>query len=273
MTGNRRWQQRWLHLIHELTERFHPDMMYSDNPLAFTAPEAPYSLEAVACVYNDSIRRHGENRAVYCVKESRKALYSVGIRNVERSQLDGIQESPWQTDTCVGGWFYDVEQAYKTPEHIIEMLVDIVSKNGCLMLNIPQQPDGSIDSECGYLLDQLAHYTHTCGEGLYGTRPYRFYGEGPSGVIINGFREERVNWREEDLRFTKRGDTLYVHMMKAPEKRVLTVHSLHNRERVKRARLLGGGEVAFEQHADRVCARLPDRLPTRYVNCVALELV
>ena len=67
--------------------------------------------------------------------------------------------------------------------------------------------------------------------------------------------------------------TLYVHMMKAPEKRVLTVHSLHNRERVKHARLLGSGEVAFEQHADRVCVRLPDRLPTRYVNCVALELV
>ena len=272
MTGNRRWQERWLSLIRELTDRFHPDMMYSDNPLAFLSPEAPYSLEAVSCVYNDSIRRHGENRAVYCIKESRRDLYSVGIRDVERSPLDHILDTPWQTDTCVGCWFYDLEQEYKTPEHVIEMLVDIVSKNGCLMLNIPRRPDGAIDSECGYLLDQLSHYTHTCGEGLYGTRPYRVYGEDPSCVTIDGFREERVSWQETDLRFSRKGNTLYVHMMKAPEKRVLTVHSLKNGERVTAARLLGGGETPFQQYADRVCLRLPDRLPTRYVNCAALEL-
>ena len=271
MTTNRRWQQRWNDLLHELVDTFHPDILYSDNPLAFVTPEAPYSLDGIAYLYNDSIARNGENRSVYFIKSQREADYAVGVRDVERSQLPEILPVPWQTDTCVGGWFYDAEQVYKTPEQVVEMLVDIVSKNGCLMLNIPQLPDGTIDGECSYLLEQLGGYTRTCGEGIYGTRPYRVYGEGPSSVIIEGFREDRVDWKGTDLRFTQKDRTLYVHVMKAPANRVVTVHSLDADERVKSARLLGHGAVPFVQYADRVCVTLPEKLPTRYVNCVALE--
>jgi len=272
MTNNPKWQKRWSDLIHELVDTFHPDMIYSDNPFVFTSADAPYALDACAHLYNDSIDQHGENNAVYCIKGGWKETHGVGIQEVERGVLSSIQSSPWQTDTCIGGWFYDAQQTYKTPSQVIDMFVDIISKNGCLMLNIPQLPDGTIDDEAGYLLDELAGYTKTCGEAIYGTRPYRVFGEGSASSKSGDFCEDSANWKEGDLRFTAKDKNLYVHIMKIPGKGVLTVNSLASNERVKRARLLGGGTLAFEQYADRVCIRLPEKMPTKYVNCVALEL-
>jgi alpha-L-fucosidase len=113
--------------------------------------------------------------------------YSVGVFDIERSQLPGIFPHVWQTDTSVGDWFYNVRDVYKTPKQIVEMLVDIVSKNGNLLLNIPQQPDGTLDDECQFLLKSHAEWIRINGEGIYGTRPWTIAGEGPSQVVIEHF--------------------------------------------------------------------------------------
>lgn len=272
MTANTKWHEHWYTLVREMIDVFSPDLFYSDNPLAFADHGYDMGLAATAYLYNHSIDVHGENRAVYFIKERREPLFRVGVEDVEKSSLPGISPWPWQIDTSIGDWFYDVEHPYKAPGHLIEMLVDTVSKNGCLMINVPQLPDGTIDAECEWILEEMAHFTKTCGEGIYGTRPYRVYGEGDAKAATAAYREDRVAWTENDLRFTRKDNTLYVFLMRPPHSGVATVHALAADERVRSARLLGGGELAFEQGMGRLAVKLPDTLPTKYINCIALTI-
>jgi alpha-L-fucosidase len=226
----------------------------------------------VAYLYNKSIEKNGQCRAVYTQKDRRESIFSGGVLDIEKSQLPGIQEKPWHTDTCTGNWFYDVRQQFKRPGHIIEMLIDIVSKNGTMLLNILQLPDGSIDEETQYILTELASWIPSGGEGIYNTRPWRVSGEGYSSALIEGFREEAVNWTETDYRFTCKGKKVYAFMMKAPESRTAVIRSFTPEEKVVSARLLGGGALPFSQNYGVLTVKLPEKLPTVYTNCLALEL-
>lgn len=272
LTGNKKFQQYWLDAVKEMVDRFHPDLLYSDSGLPFEEEGYRPGLEAVSYLYNDSAARHGENQAVYTQKNRDPRIYRVGTLDIEKSQLPGIFEQPWQTDTCIGNWFYDAKQIYKRPDQIVEMLVDIISKNGTMLLNVLQRPDGSIDDEARFILEELAGWFAVCSEGVYGTRPWRSFGEGDTKVLIEGFREDKTQWNASDFRFTKKGNTLYAFLMKAPENRVCVLKSLTEREKVKSVRLLGGKEVSFAQNFGVLTVSLPQVLPTVYTNCLAIEL-
>jgi alpha-L-fucosidase len=152
------------------------------------------------------------------------------------------------------------------------MLIDIVAKNGCMLLNILQKPDGSIDAESRYLLEELAGWFPVCGEAIHGTRPWRQYGEGDSRVVIEGFKEEKATWNNSDFRFTTRGQTLYAFMLKAPENRIAVLKSLGETDRVLSVRLLGAGECEFRQAFGVLTVKLPSALPTSYTNALAIQL-
>ena len=284
-TDNPRFHQYWKAVMLELIDRYTPDLLYTDGALPFgehwhdggqrMAQESPRyqcGLEVAAHLYNASIAKHGVNRAVYTQKDRRPGIYSVGVLDIEKSQLPGIAPAPWQTDTCIGNWFYDAKQPFKRPGHIIEMLVDIISKNGTMLLNILQRPDGTIDDEAVYILDELADWFAVCAEGVYGTRPFRVPAEGDTRATVAGFTEEQTAWTSADFRFTQRGGTLYAFMMAAPGNRVAVLKSLLPQERVRAVRLLGAGDVPFAQSYGVLTVQLPETLPTRHVNCLAIEL-
>jgi alpha-L-fucosidase len=267
------WHRRWLDLVTEMIDRYRPDLLYSDGPLPFGAGAFEPGLQAVAHLYNTSAAGHdGENQAVYNQKGRGSELEAIGVLDIERSQEPDARPFVWQTDTCVGQWFYDDRAEYKTPGHVIELLIDIVAKNGNLLLNIPQLPDGSIDEECTFLLEELAGWIAVCGEGIHGTRPFRTCGEGPSQVAIEGFREDAVDWTAEDYRFTRRDQTLYAFQMRWPADGRAVIKSLGPDERVSAVRLLGAGELAFEQSTEQVTVTLPAKPPTPYPHCLALQL-
>jgi alpha-L-fucosidase len=266
---------------------FAPDLLYTDGGLPFgycrnggyeysapvNHPDYVYGLEAVSYLYNKSIDKNGENKAVYLQKDRREEIHSVGIVDIEKSQLPGIQEKPWHTDTCIGNWFYDAKQQFKRPGHIIEILVDIVSKNGTMLLNILQLPDGSLDDETVYNLNELSSWINICGEGIYGTRPWKAFGEGGSLVRAEEtFREDQVAWTDADFRFTSKGNTIYAFMMKAPENRTAVIKSFTAGEKVTAVRLLGAGKTPFSQNFGILAVRLPEELPSSYANCLAVEL-
>ena len=270
---NKWWHQRWFDIMRELIDLYEPDFLYTDGGLPFGENMYEAGLNAVAHLYNTSAANHnGKNNAVYTQKDRRKEIYSVGVLDIERSQSPEIKPEPWQTDTCLGHWFYDVRAVYKKPGHVIEILVDIISKNGNLLLNVPQKPDGTIDDECTYTLKELAKWIKVCQEGVYGTRPFRTAGEGYSKVHIEGFREDAVNWTSSDFRFTTKGKTLYAFQMRWPEDNRAVIKSLTPAEKVKNVRLLGVGNVPFEQPYGTLVVKLPDKRPTEYVNCIAIEL-
>ncbi|GHV39283.1 alpha-L-fucosidase [Spirochaetia bacterium] len=286
-TKNPKHHAYWLAVMKELIDLYTPDLLYSDGGLPFgfrgagghfdyiagdKDPAYQVGLEAVAYLYNKSIAKYGENRALYTHKDRRPEISSVGVLDIEKSQLPGINPDPWQTDTCIGNWFYDVRQQFKRPGHIIEMLVDIISKNGTMLLNILQLPDGSLDDETQYILREMASWTAVCGEGVYGSRPWRLSGEGGSGVLIDEFREEQVHWVETDYRFTLKEDVLYAFIMKAAENRVAVIRSLSPNEKVLQVTLLGSGPVPFAQNYGALTVKLPGELPTKYTNCLAIQL-
>ncbi|MGW6195608.1 alpha-L-fucosidase [Kribbella sp. NPDC055110] len=265
------WHAHWLEAVTEMIDRYQPDLLYSDGPLPFGEATYAPGLQAVSHLYNTSARTHGTNRAVYQQKDRSPEVSAVGVMDIERSQTPGIQSRPWQTDTSVGDWFYNVRDVYKTAGHVIELLVDIVSKNGNLLLNVPQLPDGSLDLECTQLLEDLGAWTKVCGEGIYATRPFDVFGEGPSSVIIDGFTEDRVSWTSSDYRFTRRENTVYAFQLSWPDDRRAVIRSLTG-ESVTAVRLLGHGPVPFAQAQGVLVVELPETPPLETANCLAVQV-
>ena len=190
--------------------------------------------------------------------------------DLEKSRIEAISERPWLTDTCVADWFYDATMVFRKPGHVIEDLVDIVSKNGAMLLNILQRPDGSIDDETAYLLSELADWYSICGEGIYGTRPYNVHGEGETIAQTENFKEERANWSCSDVRYTRKDRNIYAFMMKQSPCNVVILQKL-NEIQVEKVVLLGCGEVEFAQNFGVLNVQLPDRLPTKHVNCLKIK--
>ena len=116
--------------------------------------------------------------AIYTCKQDSQGRW---VQDLERGVMDKICPVPWQTDTCVGGWYYDVHLAkgrgYKSTATVVQMLCDIVSKNGNLLLNFPPRPDGTLDDDELKILDGMAAWTAINGEAIYGTRPWKIFGE------------------------------------------------------------------------------------------------
>ena len=171
----------------------------------------------IAHFYNDNVaRNHGACQAVYTCKEDSQGRW---VRDLERGVMDGISPQPWQTDTSIGDWFYRTGQKYKTSTDIIQMLVDIVSKNGNLLINMVQTPEGDLEPDMLKTLDEIGAWTSVNGEGIYGTRPWKVYGEKPAAaaqIKSGGFNEGELSFSAKDIRFTVKGDTLYAFCLGAP---------------------------------------------------------
>ena len=281
-TDNREFQAYWLRCVNEMIDRFQPDLLYSDGVLPFGGhwmgeevrkfdPEDyRLGLEAVARLYNTSIGKYGDNQAVYLQKDRREEIFSVGVLDIEKSQLPGIMPEPWHTDTCIGNWFYDVHYPYKSPEQIIEMLVDIISKNGVMLLNVLQRPDGTIDEDAEFILDKLAEWFAINSEAVYGTRPWRTFGEGETRVKIDGFTEEKTDWNLSDVRFVQKDGAVYAFLLGAKGGETVTLRSFAEDD-VKSVELLGYGAVEFRKELGVLLVRLPEKLPSFCANALKVK--
>ncbi len=282
-TENKAFRDYWLRCVEEMIDVFQPDLLYTDGSLPFgehwmgkegnaALNEETYrwGLEAVAHLYNTSIEKHGENRAVYLQKDRLPDIYNVGVLDIEKSQLPGIMPAPWHTDTCIGNWFYDVHSPYKRPEQIIEMLVDIISKNGVMLLNILQRPDGTIDDDAEFILQKIGEWFQVCSEAVYGTRPWRVFGEGDTFVKIEGFTEDKTNWNLSDFRFVQKDGAVYAFMMGAKGGETVVLRSFQDVP-VQQVELLGYGAVPFKQEFGLLIVSLPETLPALCANALKIR--
>lgn len=277
LTPNKDFREYWLKVMKEIIDNYEPDLLYSDSWLPFgendenvTNKDFQYGLEAVSYLYNKSESLHGRNMSVYTQKSRKEEIYRVGTLDIERSQLPDISPVPWQSETCIGEWFYNARIKYKTPRHVLDILVDTIAKNGTMLLNILQKPDGTLDEYTWWLLKELEKWFAVNGEAVYGTRPFRVSGEGNSYVKIAGFTEEQVLWQPEDFRFVTKGDTLYAFIMCPNIGRTAVLRSLSAEEIVKSVSLLGVGELTFSQHSGVLVIDLPEEMPTPYANALKI---
>ncbi len=219
-----RWHQRWYAVIRELVDRYQPDLLYTDGAVPFGAGRDAAGLSLIAHFYNSSAARHdGAPQVVYTCKQ--RGAEGRWVEDIERGVMPGILPYPWQTDTSIGDWYYNRDWKYRPVSWVIHLLVDIVSKNGNLLLNVVQRPDGSLDPEVEQQLADLARWFETHGEAIYGTRPWAVFGEGPTRVRGGGFKEDFA-FGPSDIRFTTKGDVLYAMALGWPTNGVMAIRSL-----------------------------------------------
>lgn len=271
-TWDENWYPRWYEAVKEAVDMYEPEILYSDGALPFYRNYADThdktyrpGLSMAAHLYNSSESKYGRNESVYLHKDSRAEFYKIGLLDFERSTDEQVREEPWQTDTCLGHWFYDVRAEYKTARQITDLLVDIVSKNGNLLLNIPQKPDGTIDDESRFTLEKTAEWMAVCGEGIYETRPYEVYGEGLTHLEA----EKAAQWTRYDIRYTRKADVVYAFLMGKGRNAVL--HELRDSSEVKRVQLLGYGDVPFDKDLGILNVQLPDKMPCKFSNCLKIN--
>ncbi len=180
------------------------------------------------------------------------------VLDIERGRMDGIYELPWQTDTSIGkkSWGYIKDEEYKTSNYLIDELIDIVSKNGCLLLNIGPKADGTIPAEAKKILTEMGEWLNPNSEAIFSTRPWKIYGEGPTKVSKGHHSEgENAEATFEDIRFTTKGDILYAIALDWSKNGNFNVKSLATGnklelKKVKSVELIGGKKVSWKQTSE-----------------------
>jgi alpha-L-fucosidase len=268
------WAKEWSRRITDLVDQYQPDLLYSDGALPFK--EVGRSL--LAHYYNTNIARHGGKlEAVYNLKDWRNNpghgdyIEGIGVQDVERGGLSAIKPAPWQTDTAIGDWFYnkdwkakDTGTMYRSAPWVIHTLVDVVSKNGNMLLNVIQRPDGSLDPEVERLLAGVTTWMKVNGEAIHSTRPWAIHGEGQTQTAAGHFNEDFA-FSAADIRFTqsKDGRALYAVALGRPAGGQLRIQALrkpsgNGGNQIDRVQLLGyDGRIAFQQTAEALLVTLP----------------
>ena len=258
------WTDDWLARSAEIAEKYHPEIMWFDWWIGQPSVRKAVTRFA-AFFYNSSVKYAGNpgviNYKYYAMEEHSAVL------DVERGQLSGIRPLPWQTDTSVSNksWGYIEHDTFKSPEFIVRQLVDIVSKNGNLLLNVGPRSDGTIPDEVQGILREVGAWLKVNGDAIYGTRPWKVYGEGPTQVAAGAFHDtDTQSYTAEDYRFTEKDGTVYAIELGWPENHQAMIHSLKpsalgEGKRVESVRLLGlEGNLPFEQLADGLRVQLPN---------------
>ena len=265
-----KWHAQWYERIKELVDNYQPDLLYTDGGIPFNN-EVGRSM--IAHLYNSSAARNaGKTDVVYTCKQQSNGMW---VEDLERGVMPGIRPHPWQTDTSIGDWYYNKNWKYRGADWVIQMLVDIVSKNGNLLINVVQRPDGSLDPEAEKILDELAAWIAINGEAIYSTRPWLIHGEGPVRAKGGSFGED-FKYSASDIRFTTKGDkTLYAFAIGWPTDAKLTIRSLAKfpevTAKISAVSLLGHpGQLQFTHNADGLTIQLPPNKPCNYA--VALKI-
>jgi alpha-L-fucosidase len=266
------WKQDWLRRVTDLIDQHQPDLVYTDGG-AFDG----VGLEAIAHYYNANMQRHkGNLEGVYTLKnhtrEGREKFgdYEEGATalDVERGVTGQIRKDPFQTDTCIGQWFYWEGFDYKKPPEVVTRFVDIVSKNGNMVLSIPQLPDGTIDTREESILDEFTAWSAIHAPAIFGSRPWKVYGEGPTNVPTGQMSERTMKpFTAEDLRFTSQGEKLYAFCLGVPQKeiriRALGRTSESGQRKIEHVRVLGSEEkLTWKVEDDALSIQPPQHPPS-----------
>jgi alpha-L-fucosidase len=260
------WTQDWLARSAEIVQKYHPEVIFFDWWIG--QPSVRADLTRFAAFYYNSSLKRGDPVGVITYKFYAMQENS-GVLDLERGQLKGIHPQTWQTDTSVANnsWFYVDNDTYKTPQFIVHQLVDVVSKNGNLLLNIGPRPDGTIPDAVQQLLREVGSWLKVNGDAIYGTRPWKTYGEGPTEVSEGSFHDTDTQpYTAEDFRFTTKGDVLYAVELGWPSSGEALIRSIQSGvvggRPVESVELLGSAaKLSFESKADGLHIYLPGEAP------------
>jgi alpha-L-fucosidase len=272
------WTRDWLARDTELVEKYKPEVVYFDWWIGH--PNFRRAVTEFAAFYYNYAAAHGYT-GVIDFKDC-SLSWKAGTRDFERGQQDHIIADHWQTDTSISNasWGYIEHDTFKSPEFLVHQLVDIVSKNGNLLLNFGPRSDGTIPEEVRVTLLEIGAWLKINGEAIYATSPWRTFGEGPTQVKAGAFHDTDTKpYTSEDFRFTAKGKNVYAIGMACPANGKATIHSLgwaHEGASLPIAEvdMLGSaGKVTWTQGADALEVTLPPDAACKYAFALKLTSV
>ena len=255
--------------------RYNPDLIYFDVTVVPFYPISDAGLKIAAHFYNHNMATHkGKLEAVMLSKildeNQRKAI----VWDVERGAPNEIMEQPWQSCSCIGGWHYNTSiyenNWYKSAADVVKLLVDIVSKNGNLLLSVPLRADGTFDEKEEKILNEFGDWMNINKEAILDTRPWEIFGEGPiaeADIKINaqGFNEGSYSKATaQEIRFTQTKKDLYATVLAWPTEKQILIKSLSDESKlfpgkISRVELLGYGKVPFTRTDKGLLINMPDK--------------
>ncbi|MBK1879721.1 alpha-L-fucosidase [Pelagicoccus mobilis] len=295
----------WFDRISEAIHKYQPDMVWLDTGFGSTVgkhlkghaiegrllPDADNEVLGIREAYQKKLIAHYFNKGLEWGKEV-EVIYKtfdlppgVGVRDIENGSLVGLQYDPWMADINLmhhdhypAPWFYNPKNRVKSANHLVDLLVDMVSKNGRILLNVPPKPDGTFSEEIKLELYGLGDWLKVNGEAIYDTMPWHFFGEGPTEETYPGHHahgkwgvpdKHIPNWTKEDIRFTQNEEALYAIVMDWPgeELRIRTLGSrgkLYPGE-IESVSLLGhDGVLEWEHTPDALLVKMPEERPCEH---------
>jgi alpha-L-fucosidase len=267
----------WLARTAEIVEKYHPDLIFFDWWIGQPSMRDQLSRFA-AYYYNQGVKRG--TGAIINYKHDALQENSA-ILDIERGQLTDIRPLHWQTDTSLSNksWGYIEKDTFKTPEFVIHQLVDVVSKNGNLLVNVGPRSDGTIPEQAEQILREVGAWLKVNGEAIYGTRPWTKYGEGPTQVVGGYFHDTDTRpYTPEDFRFTSKGPDLYAIELGWPAGGKVTIHGLGKdalgaEHSIREVVLLGSDTTPeWQQQPNGLQINLPSQPPGKYAYVYRVKL-
>ncbi len=266
--ASKEFLEHWYARTVEIIDKYEPDVLWFD--FGFNRPEFEAYRKKIGAYYYNKALKWG--RGVVLQYKMEAFPYGAAVLDIERGKLDRIRPAVWQTDTSVSwkSWGYIEDDSFKSLDLLVDDLVDIVSKNGALLLNVGPRADGTIPDEAKEILLGIGKWLDVNGEAIYGTRPWHTFGEGPTRVHADSFGEkESQPFTARDIRFTTRGNILYAICLDWPGEE-LTIASLSSgtflgSDDIREIRLLGSrARLEWSRDEAALKIKLPKEKPGDY---------
>lgn len=261
----------WLAKLIELVDGYSPDLVWFDFALKWVPDH--YKWRFLDTYYGECRRRGIEGAVTFKWNDLPPGM---GIEDIEQGSRADLAPNFWVTDTTVDAgeaWGYVEPAAYKSPATLIHTLIDNVSKNGALLLNVGPRADGTIPEPARDLLLSLGRWLEVNGEGIYGSVPWTTFGEGPTRASGGAFSEAASAYTAQDIRFTVRDQYLYAFVLgrPGPETLIRTGRLLYPHE-IRAVTLLGApGPVRWRCDAAGLHLAAPDLPPGQAAYTFRIE--
>ena len=274
-TPDEQFYKDWWAKIKEYIDTYQPDLIWFDWWLENL--DETLRQEFLAYYYNQGVKWGKEVAVSY--KETTFPI-TTAIKDYERGRPNQPKHPAWLTDTSPGAWFYRPNAQFKTPNELVDILVDIVAKNGVMLLNVPPDPDGTIPEVMVNLLSDIGSWLEINGKAIYGTRPWTVFGEGPTRLPEGGHKIEKLKivYTSSDIRYTKRSDNeFYAIVMDKPQgdivMRTLSTQIGALNSKILNVELLGSQEkVKWERNEDGLIIQAPLSYPSNYAHAFRIVL-
>ena len=272
----KQWADEYSYRIMDLMQQHKPDLFFMDGGIPF----GEQGRNLIAWYYNQNTQWH--NGSMEAVLELKNLLFfevyhgdfRIGtcVENLEGGRMKDIDREPWQTGNSIGDWSWKKGEKYISLKIFVDELIDIVSKNGNLMMNIPLRADGTLDQESVELLKGMGQWLKVNGEGIYSTRPYIVFGEGPA-LVQGGHDRSKAELTANDFRFTTKGDTVFAFICGEPEGEVkIRQFNKLNYHTIQSVSMLGSKDaLKFSQEKESLVVQMPETLPSK--NAVCLKII